>query len=578
MRHPTLSDIPMIAAILAACVVLGGCSAQDAGATAFEAPGPNCSTDRDCPGGQTCRSGLCSSRHSVVTTLNFRFLPSTSEDFLPQHRADVRVRAEDSLDFLLQRGVTVGSGAASNNEQQAGGIRYANATTPGGPDGTLIFRPRDVSDSVFTRQTHVDNGRFDTMVNPGVYSVTFVPDNREKLPKKTWSNHEFTSNTLLSRTVLPPEDYLVVQGTLSRNVVLPDGNSGISEPVSNARIYALSADGKHSSTEVIPSARGEFELRVEPATGLYDVYVVPATSETMLPSVRFDSAFEALETECVTSDGGEGEICTWSTDLGAFPAEPVPVDVQLTAPADFDADVSWEGTIVVLSGPLGRGTFSHKFSVADDGSVTLEAFPADWSADELRQYTLEVIPPARSPFARSTFELSGTIESGEAHAFEVEPKRRLDGDVVDATGAPMASTELEFRLDAGAGEESAPRDERVVAVTTDDDGSFEVWLESAPYDVQIKPAQHTGQPRMLEQLDVAALDADEPLAFELPSPTVLLGSVFGARSTNGEEIEGVGDVTVEAYRVMDGRTVVLGQSRTDANGEFRMVVSSELGE
>ncbi|QDG54594.1 hypothetical protein FIV42_28765 [Persicimonas caeni] len=577
MMYSRLQNTTMLAVIGTLGLVLTGCAENATSGASTVGGVDNCAVDSDCPGGQMCRAGFCSTRGSAATDINFRFLPSNTTGFLPQYRENVRVQADDSVDFLLQRGVTVSSGGASGNAEQSGGIRYADSTTPGGPDGTLLFRPQDASDGLFIRQAHVDDGRFDTTVNPGVYTVTFVPDESDKLPKKTWRRREFNSNTVLSLSVLPSSEYLVVDGRLSREIVWPDGTSGTDESVNNVRVYALSTSGEYSSTEVIPTANGEFDLRVAPETGTYDLYVVPASSESMVPSVRFDAAFDALATKCVTSSTqGGGEVCAWSGSLGAYPAEPATVSVQLVAPDGFSSEDNWQGTSLVVRGPLGRGNFARRFSADNEGKFELTLFPADWSFDELRQYTLEVIPPARSPFVRKTFELTGAIGTDVTHRFELDLKERVTGSVLDAGGNPMASAELEFRLDSDAYSEDEHLDERAITVTTDEEGRFEAWLEPMRYDVHVVPPESSGQPRTIAQADVSALRTGEPLQIELPRPTVLVGSVFGAESSDGDDIAGVGDVSVEAYRVIDGRTVILGKARTDADGRFRMVVSSEL--
>jgi hypothetical protein len=76
------------------------------------------------------------------------------------------------------------------------------------------------------------------------------------------------------------------------------------------------------------------------------------------------------------------------------------------------------------------------------------------------------------------------------------------------------------------------------------------------------------------QLSPAQLQ-HEGLQMQLPQPRVVVGTVYGEKGA-GESLSGVSDITVEAYRRIDDKTVILGEARTDANGQFRMVISSEL--
>ncbi len=562
------------ASLTALSLALGGCAAQANNATATKGAS-NCQANADCPTGQICRAGLCSSREVSPATLDFRFIPPGSSGFLPQFRDSVNVRADQSSDFLLRRGVSVSSGQGSSGGDQRGGIRIANSVS-GGPTGTLIFRPNDTQDSLFFQEAHVDHGEFSAIVNPGTYSLTFVPDDRTVRPKKTWANQEFTSNTVLLRTLPAPGDYMEVSGTLTRDVVLADGTPATARAVADARVYALSTDGAHSSTVVTTDDSGSFRLWVEPATDTYNLFVVPATAYAMVPHAEVDGAFSARADKCVTKAGVESDACSLTVSLGAYPDQPVPVSVQLTAPPAYDGQASWEGTTVIVRGPLGRGEFVHKFDANADGSVDLSVFPAEGALDHLRQYTLEVVPPPRSPFARTQIDFTGAIDPTSARAVPVELKHRLDGQVLDSQGNPMASANLDFYRDGQSAGDVSSHDTRAVSVTTDESGSFEVWLQKAPYQVEIAPSTTSGQPRMLAHVDASQIETGGSLRFDLPRPTVLVGSVLGAKDASGQNLTGVSEVTVEAYRVVDGRTVVLGQSRTDAQGDFRMVLASDL--
>jgi hypothetical protein len=575
-----------LAMLQIALLAMLGCSAQTADALASEY-NTNCAVDTDCEGDQICRVGLCSVRAVSASTLSFRFIPPGDSNFLPQYHESVRVRPGESTDFLLRPALSVRSGEAAAPGEHPGGIRYVDAPRRG-PEGTLIFRPINARNSLFIRESHVDDGTFHARVNPGAYSLTFIPNDRELLPKKTWAAQEFTSNTILLRTLLSPSDYIVISGTLSRDVALPGGQSVPGRQVSNARVYALSADGEHSSTVATTDEFGDFTLKVEPNTGSYDIFVVPESSDAMIPSVEFREAFRAEATHCVTAIGGEGNPCSVGVlSLGAYPTEPSQVSVQLVAPSDFQQDFSWQGTMVVVRGALGAGEFEHKYPVDADGMVEMAIFPSNWSLAELRPYTLEIIPPADSPFARTQLTIGGPIDNGMLPSLELELKQRLTGQVLSADGSPMAGATLEFRRTSGPISESSsdsdstsdeipPYDPRTVSVTTDDTAQFEVWLLHSAYSVEIIPPDNSGQPRMTTSLGAEAIRDGAPLAFELPEPMVLLGSVFGADGAKAEGLDGIGDVGVEAYKTIDGRTVVLGQTRSNADGEFRMVVSAEL--
>ncbi len=562
--------------LVAAALLLGGCALQDdagqAGVT-----GSNCEQDSECPSGQSCREGFCSARDIDDTTLNFRFIPPSSSDFLPQQIDRVRVNYDERLSFGLERSITVSSGGGSEDSEQSGGIRYAGSNA-GRPNGTLIFRPKGAGDSVFMSETEVEHGDFVAQVTPGQYDLTFVPEDRTTRPKTSWQDQTFESNTILERTIPP---HLTVGGKVMREIFVGQSGSVGEEKVANAQVYAVSADGEHTSTvsdtEAVSDVKeaGDFSVKVEQNTGWYDLHVVPASSDEMVPTSVFERYFKVADGACFDASDRELGTCRLqNTNLGAYPSEPVSISVQLSA-LDGDVEAStWSSTKVVLRGPLGNGTFRRRFDVNEDGRVAVELYPSTSALDELPSgYTLEVIPPVNSKLARTRFEFDGTLGVDEFDDFEVARKSRIDGRLTDSSGRAVGSARLEFRQLAD--DDRTTHDPRTVTATTDADGYFDVWLEKASYELMVVPAANSGQPRILEQISPTQIQNGGSLDLQLPQPAVLLGSVMGARDSAGNDLMGVGEVTVEVYRQVRGRTVVFGQSRTDDSGHFRMAVSAQ---
>src|SRR5690554_4977267 len=183
----------VLSCVLAAAL-LAGCASDDSSANLNEGQtsAPGCATSADCPLEQICRANLCSNANTAPATLNFRFIPPGNSDYLPQYHEFVQVHPDQPTDFLLRPALSVRSGDIDQAEHP-GGIRYAGSPLRG-PAGTLIFRLVDVQNSLFIRETHVDFGTFHARLNPGDYSLTFVPNDREALPKKTWAPQTFTNN------------------------------------------------------------------------------------------------------------------------------------------------------------------------------------------------------------------------------------------------------------------------------------------------------------------------------------------------------------------------------------------------
>jgi hypothetical protein len=554
--------------LLAMVLGLMACSA-DADMGGLSGAGDNCEAKSDCPAEQICRDGFCSEASPGQTTLNLRFIPPGSSTFLPQYVEGASVSLDQRTGFRLKRGITVtgGNGTGDNNT----GIVFDDGMRP---SGSIIFRPYGLHDNLFVRETEVDAGAFSADISPGHYAVTFFPRDRSAFPPVKWPNEHFTSDAVFEREI--SSDYVEISGTLVREESVGADAVG----VANAQVYATSADGDHSSTQVVTDEDGKFLLKVEPDTGVYDVRVVPAFSEAFVPSKDFHESFEVTESACIGPDEREANPCRVRLSLGAYPSQTIAVPVKLVPPSQHDGDINWESTSLVVRGPLGEGEFRRKYSVDADGRADIEVYPSTSSPDELISgYSLEVIPPVTSSLARKTIELDDSIEMSSVNTIELNRKRRLDGLLVDSLGEPVSAAKLEFRL---ASDESSSSDARSLTVNSDPDGAFEVWLEPAAFDVLITPSASSGQPRVFERIDADVISNGDELIFELPEPRVVLGSIIGAPDTDGEQsvesedLVGIGEVTVEVYRVIRGRSVVLGQARSDAEGNFRMAISSEL--
>lgn len=587
--------VAWIGALLMALASFAGCQDEESSNAVTMGAAPGCSQHSDCPLEQVCRAKLCSNADTAPSTLNFRFIPPGDSDYLPQFHEFVHVQPDEPVDFLLRPALSVRSGDDSD-EEHPGGIRYAGSPLRG-PAGTLIFRPVDARSSLFIREAHVDFGTFHARLNPGDYALTFVPNDREALPKKTWAPQTFTNNTILLRKLLHPTDYLEVTGTLARDVTLPSGQSLPGRQVPSARIYARSTTGEYSSTIATTDENGYFTLKVEPNTGHYDIFVVPASSDAMLPSTELLNAFRAGATDCESAEGAPASSCNLGQlSLGAYPSEPITFRIQLTSARPFEGDFSLQGTMVLVHGALGDGEFTHKYSVDADGSAELAVYPSDWSIHELRNYTLEIIPPANSPFARTEISISGALLTGALTPFELGLKEKKAGQLLSADGMPVGNASVEFRRtsepqprpehgdnnvdnatpEGGVDELMDADDRRTFSVTTDEDGFFEVWLLPADYSVEAIPAQNSGQPRMHAAIVAAQVRDAQDLIFELPEPRVIFGSLFGHQDAVDEQLIGLGEVGVEAYTVIDGRTVVLGQALSWEDGGFEMVIPASL--
>jgi hypothetical protein len=113
---------------------------------------------------------------------------------------------------------------------------------------------------------------------------------------------------------------------------------------------------------------------------------------------------------------------------------------------------------------------------------------------------------------------------------------------------------------------------RPVQVTTGDDGSFRAHLDPGRYLVRIEGGQTSqvtdAHPVAFARLDVESNVASIDFLHSLPAGRLVRGSV---RRTDGKAAEG--GVDLELFLEIEGRSVSLGRTTTEANGTYSLVFS-----
>lgn len=557
----TLSRSKLMLAALAMGLALW-VSACAGGDEASVQPGLDCTSRADCGAGEVCVEGYCSVEQSESIDLDFRFFPPQDSLFRPQQITDVAVTDSGRLNFGLEPGITVTSGTASENP---GGILFSDRA--GGPSGNLLFSPTNIEDSRFTTQVRVDDGQFDVLVHPGTYKLTFVPDS-DALPQKIWTDLEFIAPFRFVRRIPSDASLQRVDGFVSRDVLFTEVTG---EPVPGATVYATARDGDVISTASVTDAEGRFSLFVESNVGAYDIHVGPSADNAHVPDYVFEDRFEVGDNGCV-GPNGENLSCQLPTlSLGAYMREPVPFDVRLE-PAQRD----WTGTRIQVLGELGKGRYSRTVS-AQDGGARLELFPYN-------EYTIVTLPPAESPFARtsrSVFIEQTATELPGGPVIELEQKREVSGVLVDSNGERVAFQRIEFTPEAtAAASASEDIDTRPITTETAEDGSFSVYLEGIEHDVLIRPSAGSGLPITRRSLSASVVRTGGDIELQLAQPRVLTGSVLGTSMQDEDSSGTLGGVVVRAYQRVDGEVRLVGEAQSDTSsnsrGNFRMVISSEL--
>jgi hypothetical protein len=523
-------------------VIVGAMSGCGSGSSSASPSTPGrCAADSDCPDDQQCRRGYCTVRQRAEQQVGVRFLPPNSSPFPAQKIQNVSVASGESLDFALDPSVRVDGAIVPQGSSRLG------------PSGTLVFRQPDAAGTRLDHRTPVSNGNFQGYVRPGRYHLAFVPSDPKEFPSRVWRNRVFTRQTQLELAV--PRLIEVEGNLLFRPSLAAEGES---RGVARARVFAVSSDGNYTSTVDTTGGQGYYRLKLVPGTGTYDLYVRPASEEAVVPRVVFEGA--------ISSDQGEtGEQA--SRLLGTYPDpnELVSVTLQLEAPDRLGGETDGAGTEVRLEASVGKGRIDERAIADEEGRVAFDLLPV--------RYEVHVQPPTGSPLAATSFclDLTGTpredCRSLPPEPIELSTKRRVTGRLLDAAGEPVGGGTVAFEAVEPRTDVQAPPGR--ISATTDDDGTFALWLADHDYLVHLQPSAASGRPRTVRFLESTRVTDDEGLELRLAAPSLLSGTVLGRGS---DKLIPLAETTLEFFVRRRDRLVTIGTARTGGEGRFDVVL------
>jgi len=270
-----------------------------------------------------------------------------------------------------------------------------------------------------------------------------------------------------------------------------------------------------------------------------------------------------------------------------LPAYSSPNAFTLSVVGADDPTVAVSGAFVraltiLGSNPSGTTDFLRAGMTAANGAVTLSLSPGTLMT--ARDYDLTVIPPATSPYATKCISAVGVTFGGAANApvslLTIALARRpvLAGKVTDASGSPVA----QVAITATAGTETTGGCANTSAVsastTTYLDGSFSLPLDSGTYQLDYDPPAGSPAPRWTELGVMVATGVGRlEHSVALPPGALIEGTVT---APDGSRLPSATvrffDPPCSATNDCSGSTStppwLRGQTATDANGMFRVVV------
>lgn len=537
--------IRLLVALFGVAAILS-CSAQreDAGA------GPEYCESVSCDDGFTCQFGICVEDEVQPTELSIALLiapPSHREDLGELHVTELPVTLGRSLpDYGLQPPATVEGVVLFNTNG-------SDVATP--VEGEVRFRSvRGIPGFEYEASTRIGaDGLYSILVPRGLYDVTVVPA-RTDLSQTTARGVAIADEVEFKPfNVLSPEQYTVVAGVVERG-------EGELEPVVGARVFAASPDGEAQTTVGITSETGQFIIFAPPTDDGYVFHVRPTDESSWVPH----ATFEPVE----VGTGDELRL-----RVGPFPDQ---VPVTLRARTTDGAPVSDVAVSIRSEVPFGdtvpAPTSAYYLTrvagdAFDDEGVAVVGLPPLMTDLYAAPLEGELGPglPARVAIDEDGGDITVTLE-----------QRHLVEGVVAGENSGVAVADVGVTA-SWIGHESLdlaryplPQSFFEASTTTSVDGRFSFRVPPGEWHVEFAPPLDAGFGYRRMPLEVgreAIVDFD----VVLPESGAVRGSVLDAA---GAPLVGA---SIRAFSLDGEESVLIGEASTDAEGAYRLVLSSTVG-
>jgi hypothetical protein len=521
-----------------------------------------------CPDGSACVGGSCVVRVALPATTAIELAPSSdAQAGLTEFPGGVAVAAGDLVELTADAKVYVAGSFTSTSSSLLASVGHVVVTV-----GSLIGGRPDL--------------QFETTLGGGVDPNT-SHDFGVSVPAGTIGRAATVQLVPLSPddSAYPP---VTAQATLAASLSLTVGASGgsvrghlisaIGDALDNFPAKVLQA-GQLVSDVVTTDSNGFFPLILPPAASGFDPGQ-PVTLQILPPSGTPAPSFTS-----------QPFMVTGDTDLPnvQLPAYVQPNVFRLTVVGADGQPVS--GAIVqahtvlppvTTASTVANGTteFEQDSRSGDTGTVDLALLPG--TASSSRAYDITVIPPAGSASAvRCLSDLpvavgGSAVMPANVQPIVLDPRALLTGTIRDANGSAVPGVALLATRVPGAHATSCAdlAGSPPGSTTTDANGSFSLPLDPGNYRVDYDPPAGSAAPRLTEMV---AVTADTGHDVTLPQGGLIEGEAL-APDMSPLPMAAVRFYQLTCHSSADCTgparlaPILLGQTRADANGHFRLVI------
>ncbi len=527
-----------------------------------------CSDSLDCPAGWICNaeSGQCQEPSSFDAIVDFELTPKPGSSAAPTQLASVDLRrADDPLEIELDRAVPFSGWVHNDGPGVPGSLQLSR--TPAFDSRRLSWNLQLAADGTF--DTELAYNADDDQLNH--YQALFRPANRTDFPQLAASGIQLsaagTTDASLKYPAYAPPDQLDQQQTLLSVRLRVLESEAYAHPVNGILVEGITDQGLRTNL-VAPDAQGwvvlELPLTLRPGgqemlrPQSLTLLLRPAEANMRLPTVttaeqmlvRLDPAAPDLGTFYVGDVPDSQAVTGVITDSGGRPV----ADCQLRFSAEAIGHGRYDKTIETDV----EGTFSTTLPAGD--------------------YRVLVVP---DPLAEVRLRAVSAVQVGpdaQPLSITLPPRLSLSGRVIDRDGAAVAGVlvRAERHADWNGLEDGVTR---TFDGTSDEDGRFELLVDTGSYTLMLIPPPASGLPRArLPNLVMSTNDiALEQQRTRLAAPEIIQGHLFNA---GGSPVCGA---TVDVYRSDATSAELIGQtvSGTDSrgcNGSYSVVVPATAAE
>lgn len=532
----------MPATRVAALLLLGGLAACDGtdASSPPKLPTRGCDVNQDCPAALTCIEGGCVASDGPAWSFGLRVRPGSNTAHATVDVLDTLafpagpVRRLGAVHIPIRRTIT-GRARVGDRDIRVDVTATALEGIPGQP---LRFSAETAESDAFVLDLAPAWPKQDTGGRAVPFQLRVSPANDAFPPFEPAASR------------LEPTLALTLPGDPLRRL---EGRILVSEanptPLRNVALRAVDAAGRLVSTTAISDETGAFSLALWP--GGADEVVLRANStlpESPLPTVQR------------TVRVSEGPATVFVGDVGST--------FTLSGEVVAEGDQTPAETRVVFHAAVGNGHYTTSAVTDAEGHFEVTLYEG--------VYVIDVVPPPPFRLAR----LERALAAGDAPIQVAARARvRVDGCLRDVGGEPVEGATVTTRLISAAygdprleskGPSTVP-DRVVTSEASNESGQFTLSLDGGEHVLTVEPPVERGLPTIQVPTErvspgTGSVDLGRNGCIVIPPGAVVTADLIG------EDSAPVAGAIVEAWKLVDGGAVRVGQATSGADGHVVLIL------